>query len=806
MGANIDLTKLKINKLSNEKYQEMLANGEINADELYLTPSMIDEKANKFSRSKTLADIQIGDNLRGATLTFDTSFDIKTYLTNLTDFGGITFNNSGDYDGKHLKTAFMSLDQQNQNMFYFGTPPMPSPSTLLGSARTDITTTNGWLMSSFTIPNDQDYIVTANTFIDSPFMQAISLGQTTVFDLEDVYNAVLKVAYTDETLTGDGTAVNPLSALQYLQTNYLTTQELYNAFASTFEKLITQPIESNIKTPMDIQAGNDILEAIIDTTLYKIGSSFPSPTQIPNDTTLEILTSYWSVGYNSSRAASIFFAFINNTLTIDLRYRYTNFGGAGVVNVSNLFTANLVYDSQAQLYTLTEVTNRIPTEALNNIYGPMVSPGYAAQWNSVVNSVTISNPAVITLLSLVKIILPSSDVPVIISQLVNLPFLDSVDDTTRASNSELIWISQDATPTQVMPATGSIVAPYQTISSAFANKGAGSSYVFMLTPGTYNEFVAISSATNRTLQGWGAGQQIRTTVSDVEITGTSGSIGLRDLTINNLDMSMTGGMVSIEGCNLQTVNVSSTKYIEVLNTDVAGVITINSNSETILFKQCQFETTASFAVGSGVTNAIVAVRGCIGVPTTIPAGITLINLDRQINNAGQIKANYTGLSQTGFTNGTIVTMPLNTATVNLSAAPTTKFPYNSPTDYTAMFLPGANPPTTMRLRENNVLGQVHRWRVRATYANKASGNNGNVEIRLHNPDSGFIVTAENTMPTGLTSGLITCELTTIADSASLDAGKGYILEVVTSFTDSNLVINITDITRDSEATENIVVY
>jgi hypothetical protein len=168
------------------------------------------------------------------------------------------------------------------------------------------------------------------------------------------------------------------------------------------------------------------------------------------------------------------------------------------------------------------------------------------------------------------------------------------------------------------------------------------------------------------------------------------------------------------------------------------------------------------------------------------------------NNSGQIKVGYTGLSRTNFVNGTVYALPFNTAVATVAPSPLTKYPYGSVKSYAAMYSSSSR-----KLRENNVYGQVHRWRIQATYSGKASANNGQLEFRLNNTVSGFIVTSEITLPSGLTEGNITCELTTIADSNSLSGTNGYVLEVISSFTDANLVVNVTSITRISEATENV---
>lgn len=180
---------------------------------------------------------------------------------------------------------------------------------------------------------------------------------------------------------------------------------------------------------------------------------------------------------------------------------------------------------------------------------------------------------------------------------------------------------------------------------------------------------------------------------------------------------------------------------------------------------------------------------------------TIANLPTT-DNAGQVKVNYTNLSLSNFTNAVSKDFAIYNATYSVVATPTTIWPHGNVGDYaTEFYIAGATPATTARLRENNVAGQTHRWRLICSYANKASANNGQIQLRLHNPYSGFIVTAECTLPSGLTSGSFTMELTTIADDNSLGAGRGYVLEVVTSFTDNNLSITVSSITRYSEATE-----
>ena len=68
-------------------------------------------------------------------------------------------------------------------------------------------------------------------------------------------------------------------------------------------------------------------------------------------------------------------------------------------------------------------------------------------------------------------------------------------------------------------------------------------------------------------------------------------------------------------------------------------------------------------------------------------------------------------------------------------------------------------------------------------------------------NSGFIVIAGLTLPSGITTDVFTMEFTTISDTSSLASGRGYRLGFGTSFTDNNLKVDITNITRLSEAIE-----
>lgn len=177
------------------------------------------------------------------------------------------------------------------------------------------------------------------------------------------------------------------------------------------------------------------------------------------------------------------------------------------------------------------------------------------------------------------------------------------------------------------------------------------------------------------------------------------------------------------------------------------------------------------------------------------------------NEAGQVKVNYTGLSITGFTNNTSKQFNIRAGTPTIVASPTTKYPNSTPNSYLGIFDSTRNGGTTTfagRLIENPVLGQSHRWRIIGNYSGRTTllAETQTLYIRLRNPVSGFIVplgvvTLAPQQATGDFSGTVE----TIADNASIPSPNGYILEAITTYTDANLTVNITSITRFSDAIE-----
>lgn len=178
---------------------------------------------------------------------------------------------------------------------------------------------------------------------------------------------------------------------------------------------------------------------------------------------------------------------------------------------------------------------------------------------------------------------------------------------------------------------------------------------------------------------------------------------------------------------------------------------------------------------------------------------TLVLQSEVKNEAGQVKVNYTGLTTTGFTAEVVKTLDINAATPVIVGSPTTIYPTSTTNSYEGIFDATRGVSPTGRLIENPVNGQVHTWRLQISYANKASGNNGALDILFTNPVSGFQYVISFTLPTGRTSGVLNDIAITIADGASIPSPDGYVIQARTSFSDATLEVGINSITRISHS-------
>ncbi|EJL75362.1 pyocin knob domain-containing protein [Chryseobacterium populi] len=178
------------------------------------------------------------------------------------------------------------------------------------------------------------------------------------------------------------------------------------------------------------------------------------------------------------------------------------------------------------------------------------------------------------------------------------------------------------------------------------------------------------------------------------------------------------------------------------------------------------------------------------------------------NESGQVKITYTGLAASNFVANTYKQLNIGGATPTIVASPTTKYPNSTPNNYKGVFDSARNGGSTSfagRLIENPVSGQNHRWRIIGSFSGRTTSltETQTLYFRLRNPVSGFTVMGGViTLAPQQTTGEFSVLFDTIADSASIAAPNGYILEAVATYTDANLSLNISSITRFSEAVES----
>lgn len=166
----------------------------------------------------------------------------------------------------------------------------------------------------------------------------------------------------------------------------------------------------------------------------------------------------------------------------------------------------------------------------------------------------------------------------------------------------------------------------------------------------------------------------------------------------------------------------------------------------------------------------------------------------KINNGNGVKPRWdnTTVSINGVWRAITYTLPLG-----LSSFPTTSWPANKPTPTDAdIYLTATN-----TFIENTVPGQVNFWRLQFDYVK--SSTQSELQIRIRNTLSGFILNTFVTFVAGQTSGNFSVLMVTVADGASLPppygAGQGYLIEVqgddssfqgVGSFLEVNSILRI----------------
>ncbi|SIQ76765.1 hypothetical protein SAMN05880574_12429 [Chryseobacterium sp. RU37D] len=169
------------------------------------------------------------------------------------------------------------------------------------------------------------------------------------------------------------------------------------------------------------------------------------------------------------------------------------------------------------------------------------------------------------------------------------------------------------------------------------------------------------------------------------------------------------------------------------------------------------------------------------------------------SNEGVVKISGSGVGGSAGTKPSWANVPPDTtkqvtysAPLNYASSPTTSWPDNSPASDDKIYKNG-------RFLENNVLGQVHQWRIIVNYTKNANASSQEIRFILRNPSSGFRSEMNAVIPTGKSSGILVYNFTTIADKVSLPpplgTGNGYIIEWESS--DKVTALSIDSITRVS---------
>jgi hypothetical protein len=139
------------------------------------------KKADKFkiAIALTLDKLPLGFNLRGKTLTFDLGFDVGGFLNSIHNAGGsyagIIFNNTSGMGRLSLSISNYTASAYLSFGSWSSTPPLEYLANSI----------DGWNGTSFTFPDDQDYIVTSNGF-DNPALPALSAAITADGGLKEI--------------------------------------------------------------------------------------------------------------------------------------------------------------------------------------------------------------------------------------------------------------------------------------------------------------------------------------------------------------------------------------------------------------------------------------------------------------------------------------------------------------------------------------------------------------------------------------------------------------------------------------------
>ena len=285
-------------------------------------------------------------------------------------------------------------------------------------------------------------------------------------------------------------------------------------------------------------------------------------------------------------------------------------------------------------------------------------------------------------------------------------------------------------------------------------------------------------------------ETLQTLVTDVTSSVATANTEIETLQTLVSDVTSSVATANTEIDALQILVSDVTSSVETANTEIDALQTLVSDvTSSVATANTEIDELQTLV--SDVTSSVEAANTEIDVLQTL------------VNDSGQVKVNYdVTLQIIGVTSGAPKTFDIGAATPIMSGFPTTTYPASSPSQtFSAMFDISRGTLPNGRLIENPVPGQIHFWRVQGNFNNKTTSQTGSLKIRLRNLSTGFLYDQSIILSDGLTGDYFNIILISIADSASIPAPYGYILDLISNFTDADLIINIFSITRISIATE-----
>ncbi|BAP32427.1 uncharacterized protein CHSO_3390 [Chryseobacterium sp. StRB126] len=257
----------------------------------------------------------------------------------------------------------------------------------------------------------------------------------------------------------------------------------------------------------------------------------------------------------------------------------------------------------------------------------------------------------------------------------------------------------------------------------------------------------------------------KTNATEIARIDTNGKIGIGTTTPQ--------GILDVSSANSTIVLPRNANPPANVNSPVSGMIIYDSTNKTLrYFNGIQWSTVISSQTLTTANEGVVKMNSGAGVKPTFA-----------FKTSGGVPLNtYENIAYQG---------PVNILT-DFSSSPTTSWPENIGTPVVGDIYNQTNG----RFLENPIAGQVHTWRVIASYSNKNNGSVGFVTINLLNPvpPSTFSIDQTAIAPNGVTTGNLVFYLVTVADSLSI--GSGYTFKIKS---DTAMDITIDSITRISQA-------